>query len=294
MDLCIAGLPISVESADRAFFDRRYAPYRRDDSRESVLQITTRVVDPIPQPKGELVQTIKKAQLVRTPDGRLCRYICSDTGDILFAIYTTPDYARTEIQLTPRRLHPTLTATNWEYMYTGFAFQNRLMTLGGVILHSSSLAWRGQGIAFSAPCGTGKSTHVGLWKQRFGADVEIINDDKPAIRFEGEQPMLYGTPWSGKTDQNSNRAAPLRAIVFLERGETNSIRRLGTVESMLHLTDQISRPYYDAALGEKSLDCIERLMQTVPIYMLRCNISQEAVDTVFEEIFGKEVAEDEN
>ena len=288
MDLCVAGLPIRVESADKEFFGRRYADYKREDDREPVMEMTTQVLEVIPTPQGELQGKVNAVQLVRTEDGRLCRYARNASGEITFAIYSNEDYSKVDIQLYAHRNHPHLSLTDWEYVYTGFSFQNRLAVLDGGVLHSSSLAWKGQGIAFSAPSGTGKSTHVGLWKKYFGDEVEVINDDKPAIRFEGEQAMLCGTPWSGKTDQNLNRMVPLKAIVFLERGETNSIRRFDTVESMFNLTTQIVRPYYDAELGVKILDFTEKVLQHVPIYCLTCNISDEAVETVFQEIFGKE------
>ena len=156
------------------------------------------------------------------------------------------------------------------------------------MLHASSLAWRGHGIAFSANSGTGKSTHVGLWQQRFGDEVTVVNDDKPAIIFEGDKPLLCGTPWSGKSQINTNVMVPLDAIVFIERGEKNSIRRLDPLKSYFYLTSQLARPYYDINLGEKLVEFGERLLATVPIYCLTCNISTEAVETVVKEIFPEE------
>ena len=293
MDLCVAGLPIRVDSADEAFFARRFAEYRRDDDREPVMVMRARRMDAVPVPEGELVEQIKHVKVVRTPDGRFCRYTQGmypdgREGPVLFAVCFTPDYAEVDIQLYNRRRHPIFSLTDYEYMYSGGAFQNRLATLGGGVLHSSAIAYNGQGIAFSAPSGTGKSTHTGLWKEAFGDAVEIINDDKPAIYFENGQAMICGTPWSGKTDLNRNRVVPLRAIVFLERGERNAIRRADTVESMFHLTTQIVRPYYDEALGVHLLDFTERVLANVPIYCLSCNSSRQAVETVFNEIFPQE------
>ena len=286
--LCIAGLPILVESGDKDYFAGRYAEYVCADDRQPQMTMCTVLLDPVPMPEGELVEQIKNVHIIRTADGRACRYGLGPKGQVLFAIYNTPDYAEVEIQLLSTRKNPHFTPRDLEYMYTGFSFNNRLSTLGGGILHSSSLAYKGQGVAFSANSGTGKSTHVGLWKERFGDLVEIINDDKPAIIFEDGKPILCGTPWSGKTALNTNKQVPLRAIVIVERGETNSIRRLDTVESMYHLANQIARPYFDAALGLKILDFTERLLACVPVYCLTCNISQEAVDTVFREIFPEE------
>ena len=293
MDLCVAGLPVCVESADDEFFTRRFAEYRRSDGLAPVMTMRTRRLDDIPVPEGEFVRRVKNIEILRMADGRFCRYVRGrypdgSLGPVLFAIYYTPDYAEVDIELFSRRRHPRFSLTDFEYMYTGASFHNRLATLGGGVLHSSSIAYKGQGVAFSAPSGTGKSTHTGLWKEVFGNAVDIVNDDKPAIRFDGDQAMLYGTPWSGKTDFNRNIAVPLRAIVIIERGEKNAIRRLDTVDSMFHLTTQISRPYYDEALGLQTLDFTERLLAHVPIYCLTCNISREAVMTVFREIFPQE------
>lgn len=288
MKLCIAGLPVCIDSADKAFFSRRYADYVRTDDRPPVMTMRCRRVPELPHPEGETMQQVGRAAVVRTADGRFCRFACSQTGQVLFTITYTPDYAEVNIALLETRRHPVFSLTDWEYMYTGAMFHNRLMQLGGGVLHSSSLAWRGQGVAFSANSGTGKSTHTGLWKQVFGDEVEIINDDKPAIWFDEGQPMLCGTPWSGKTALNLNRQVPLRAIVFIERGEKNAIRRLDDFDAFCRLVEQIARPYYDAALGEGAVDFARRLLSSLPVYCLTCNISTEAVHTAFQAIFAQE------
>ena len=288
MDLCVAGLPICVESADKEFFHKRYEAYRREDDREPVMRMRTQVMDSLTVPQGEFVERIKNVQVVRLPDGRLCRYLCRNGADTpAFVISWTPDYAQVEILLSASQPHPQLSLQDLEYVYTGIMFHNRFSTLGGCSLHSSALAWRGQGIAFSAPSGTGKSTHTGLWKERFGDDVVIVNDDKPMLRFEEDGVYMYGSPWSGKTALNVNCRVPLRAIVFLERGESNTVRPMEPVEAMLSLSTQIARPYYDAALGERLVDITGQLLTALPIYQLTCSISQKAVDAVFDAIFAQ-------
>lgn len=288
MKLSIAGLPVCIESADTAFFNERFADYRRDDDRAPVMRMRTVILDSITIPQGELIQQVDRVSILRLSDGRICRYGKSDSGIVYFAVLATPDYSDVELQLVSGRRHPQFTQTDLEYIYTGSLFCDRLYTLGGGVLHSSSLSYRGDGLAFSADSGVGKSTHVGLWKQYFPDDVEIINDDKPAIMFDGDQPMLCGTPWSGKTALNLNQQVPLRAIVFIERGTVNSIRRLDAMESMYRLIGQITRPYYDAALGERAVDFAQRLYETLPIYCLTCDISRQAVDTVYNTIFSQE------
>ena len=69
-----------------------------------------------------------------------------------------------------------------------------LINHDGLVIHSSSIAFRDKGIIFTAPSGAGKSTHVNLWEQTFGREVTVVNDDTPAIRFINDVPMLSGTP----------------------------------------------------------------------------------------------------
>ncbi len=166
-------------------------------------------------------------------------------------------------------------------MFTHLVFAERLIYLGGMVLHGSCMALDGKAVIFSAPSGTGKSTHTGLWRQLYGDRVTVINDDKPAIRFNAQgQPIAYGTPWSGKTDLNCNVSAPLHALVFLQRASDNAIRRLSATEALLYMNRELSHPYHDEQLDQTLLDTALRLIQSVPVFLLSCTPDERAVETV--------------
>ena len=101
--------------------------------------------------------------------------------------------------------NPRLTPDELEYILSGFAFAWALPDFSGFCLHASAVALENRAVLFSAPCGTGKSTHTALWQQYFGQHrAVILNDDKPALRLLEGHFQVYGTPWSGKTDLNTN------------------------------------------------------------------------------------------
>lgn len=288
MKLCVAGIPIRIKSAHPEWAAQRFAEYMREDDRPSEMDLTFSLVDEIVVPEGTHIKDFKAATIMQLPDGRFFRYTRRPDGKVALATTYDSEYTCMDMQLLRDHGHPYFSDVDWEYMQVGFAFQDRLAKLGGGVLHSSSLAWRGHGVAFSANPGTGKSTHVNLWRQRFGDEVTVINDDKPAIIFEDGRPYLCGTPWSGKTALNTNQRVPLDAIVFVERGEKNSVRRLDTVESYYNLSSQIALPFHDDGVGELLVNFTERLLATVPIYAMKCNISTEAVETVVKGIFPQE------
>lgn len=282
----IAGLHIEYSIVDTVFFNARLSRYASCEIASRDMLMRTTILDHIDPPQGELVKQIKSATIVQTSDGRIARSMMDrESGQVAAIVWSKPDYSEVDIHLWKHRHHPVFSLTDYEYMYTGFAFNDRLTYLDGAVLHGSALAINNEGIIFSANSGVGKSTHANLWKQCFKDEVTIVNDDKPALRFLDGKPYMFGTPWSGKTDLNTNVQVPLKAIVFIKRANNNAIERLNPRESMFALSSQIERPYYDSQLGMKTLDVIEQLISTVPVYRLHCNISFEAVQVVYDNLF---------
>lgn len=151
---------------------------------------------------------------------------------------------------------------------------------GGFFLHCSCLRIDGGAVIFTAPSGTGKSTHAALWRRVFGDRVEMINDDKPLVREEDGGFTVYGTPWNGKHRIGSNSSAPIRAIFFLEQAPENSAEPLDPFTSLSLLMRQTVLP---ADRGDLSalLDMLGRLIERTPMFRLRCNISDDAALTAY-------------
>ena len=146
---------------------------------------------------------------------------------------------------------------------------------GVILLHGATVKTGGRAYAFCAPSGTGKTTHIRLWLSLFPDRVTVLNGDKPLLRREGESFTVYGTPWCGKEGWNKNDKAPLSAICFLERGEKNAIRRLSKEEALGRIFEQLLKP--SGALGiDGLLSTVDGLLSAVPMFLLSCNISEEA------------------
>ena len=82
-----------------------------------------------------------------------------------------------------------------------------------LLLHGSALCMDGEAVIFTAGSGTGKSTHSRMWRELFGDQVWMINDDKPLLRIGEESTLVFGSPWDGKQHLRRNASAPLKAIV---------------------------------------------------------------------------------
>lgn len=172
-----------------------------------------------------------------------------------------------------------------EYISTGLAFARALLDYNGFCLHSSAIAVDNQAVLFAAKSGTGKSTHTRLWREYFGEDKAImINDDKPAIRWMDDGIFYaYGTPWSGKTDLNTNVKVPLAAIVLLERSDTNWIKPVERREAVMQIYVHALKPEDgDKDKTEKLMDIVGKTAEKIPVYRMGCTISEEAVKLAYE------------
>jgi hypothetical protein len=190
-----------------------------------------------------------------------------------------------EALVKTKESYPQFCLDEWEYIHKGFAFSYKLLEHSGFCLHASAVAMDNKAVLFSAPCGTGKSTHAGLWQQYFGKDkAVIINDDRPALRLIGDEICVYGTPWSGKTNLNANMKVPLQAVVFLKQAKENHIERLTNKEATKLLIFQSIRPDYDGGKINNLLTLLDALQQKAAVYLMGCNISLDAVKLVYDTV----------
>lgn len=161
---------------------------------------------------------------------------------------------------------------------------------GSFIAHAAVVEYDGLAYAFMAPSGTGKSTHVKLWMNTLKSNCAIINGDKPILRLdktpEGNPRVLAcGSPWAGKEGWQTNTSAPLAALCFLTRGSTDTCHRISPTEAFDSAVRQIYMPSNPTS-AIRTLDFVDVLLQTVPLYQLSCTMNKTAVKASFEAMTG--------
>lgn len=178
-----------------------------------------------------------------------------------------------------REKFPTLSDGEIEYIGMGAAFYKELLRFDGMMLHASAVELDGEAYLFSAPSGTGKSTHTEGWLRVFDK-ARIINDDKPALRKVNGRYFAFGTPFSGKHDISLNEGYPVKGICFLDRGE-NQINKLSLLQAMTPLFNQTIRPD-----DESKMDLLcrraEDLLGNVSFYAMLCDTSDKAVKMAYD------------
>ena len=211
---------------------------------------------------------------------KFCKnYICdSENADLSVAV--TDDEINAEKLATHRMRENTVSNGYAESICVYRKICLNLPKYDAFVFHASAVECDRQTYMFSARSGTGKSTHTNLWLEHFGERARIINGDKPVLRLFDGKLHVCGTPWCGKEGFSSNDISPLHALCFLERGEKNEIRRIDASEAVIRSVSQILIP--DTECGIDALfPLLEKMLTQTPAYVLRCNISDEAVSVAY-------------
>ena len=159
-----------------------------------------------------------------------------------------------------------------------------LAAMGIISLHSSLVRWRDEGVLFTAPSGTGKSTQADLWAKYENAD--ILNGDRSLIRWQDDRWVAYGSPFAGSSNIFRNEFVPIRAIVVLRQAPENTIDRLSAPDAFRLLYSETIQPRWNTLAHTHVISIITRICAEIPVWILRCTPDQRAVDLLKQTVWG--------
>ena len=199
-------------------------------------------------------------------------------GDVDFSVSTSEEKIREEIEIS--EFDPTPDYAESICIYREIA--ERLPLYNRCIFHGAVIEYNNKGYIFTAPSGTGKTTHISLWKKYLGNEnVNIVNGDKPILHIRENAVTAYATPYAGKEGYQNHSFVDIKAICFIKQAKENKIYRLKSSECLADIMAQIYRPYNSGALV-KTLELLDLLMRGIPVYRLECDMSEDAVKCSFE------------
>ena len=158
-----------------------------------------------------------------------------------------------------------------------------------VVFHGSAISVDNNGFIITARSGVGKSTHAKLLEEYIGDSFKYINDDKPLLKVKDDEVIIYSSPWNGKERRGNNISAPLKAVIFLNRGETNTFRKIDNKEEIyIRMLSQIYLPK-EKSKREKALKIADKLLKNINFYEINVNTDIESAKMTYEGIIKNEI-----
>ena len=154
-----------------------------------------------------------------------------------------------------------------EYCCLMNAAGNALLHYDRMLFHGVGMIYKGRGYILTAPSGTGKTTQFRNLHTIYGEDCRIISGDKPVIwRTSKEEFRIYPSPWNGKENWAGEENAGLFAVIWLEQGSGNLIRREKAEDMVLPCLSQILYDAPDRRTVHEACQMAEGFLSHVPIY----------------------------
>ena len=191
------------------------------------------------------------------------------------------DFSECEVWLLPARVPTQQRFGLNNALMIAFAFA--AATHNTLLVHASVIRKDGYGYLFTAPSGTGKSTHTHLWYKYLGG-CDLMNDDNPVVRVIDGEAIVFGSPWSGKTPCYRNIEAPIGAITHLAQAPVNAIHRLPVVEAFAVLLPAVSSMKWDRRVYNGICETLSHLLALTPVWHLDCLPDAEAAHVCYEAI----------
>lgn len=233
----------------------------------------------------EIAGQVVRVQPLFQSTREYCRPYLSDKEPDLFVEVTPEDLVYEQMMLEREAIEEGLKIRKFKEPFLERATIQRkvadyLITQNTLMMHGSTVAVDGKAYLFTAPCGTGKSTHTRLWRELYGDRAVMVNDDKPFLRITPDSVLAYGSPWSGKHGLATNVCVPLQGICLLRRGAENSINRIESERAISILRHQLHTPD-DDFLAEQSFAQLDILMEKVPLWEMSCNKDLDAANVSY-------------
>ena len=230
------------------------------------------VAEELPVPEGKVI--------ARRPD--LTVYECGNRESRLigvkgtegyYACYRENDLSSAEITFAADRIG----GLHIDPVFSSLlALERRLVKRDNMILHCAYVEYHGEAILFSAPSETGKTTQALLWEKYRGS--RTVNGDRSLLGKKNGRWTAQGWPVCGTSEVCHDEAFPIRAVVMLSQADENRAVRMTPGQAFPLVYSQITVNRWNREDHIHTMDLIQDLLESVPVYHLGCTISEEAVE----------------
>jgi len=145
-----------------------------------------------------------------------------------------------------------------------------LVRRSGLLLHASGAVIDGKAFVFAGHSGDGKTT---LSRLLAAEGLELLSDERIAIRKQADGFRAYGTPWPGEGEIVSPASYPLGGVFILRKGTQHRVREGRASLLAAELLSRAIVPYYFEPETQAILGLVHDLTMSVPLRELEFSLS---------------------
>lgn len=278
--LTIGNLHIQLEGIDRAYLPANTLLFE-STFEEADLYYTFHTDRQPRLPNTPPIYRKPDILVFRQPSELESRLLILPDSQTAYAYLEETDSQHTEIYFNPAYTSLLNTDTIFHSM---LALEKHLVLQNSFVFHCSYLDFEGKAILFSGPSGIGKTTHTNLWCQYLPDQAKVLNGDKCLLSREGNTFYANGWPICGSSGICHNERREVRAIVLLQQAPDNRLIEEKKMLTFRRVLEQLTVNYWNREFTDAAMTFADSLVSTLPCFTYGCNISREAVDTLYQQL----------
>lgn len=272
----IAGIVVGIKGDIPFKMIKSFEPFQTDANSEYILSFQE--VDHLQMPLAERVYETCGFEVWKDREEQFFRVYYSENPQKMYAIasYDWEQKSITVDYLSEGRRYFEESGSCFAHI----AWEALLLQECKAIFHAACVETSYGGILFSGPSQSGKSTQAKLWCDHRGA--KLLNGDRPILSFKEDELYAHGSPYAGSSKCYRNEACQVKAIVFLKKGDRNSIKAMAPSEAFRHVYSSMTVHTWDEKFIDFICEMSEKIVSCVPVFQLECRIDRNAVEVLEE------------
>lgn len=271
----IAGVTVGFDREEPLFTEEHYLPFVTDES--AAWEITFRRVNVLPSLSSDDRREELSYRFVTLPNG-------DEEREFFDSAHSGEVFALGRYRWSQKRIELYWLAGAEEFVresrscFYYLALEKLLQKEGRAILHASCVETPSGAVLFCGPSGVGKSTQSELWVKNRAC--RVINGDRTVLAEVNGRWTAFGSPYAGSSRIWLNESCPVRAIVLLDKSETNSVLRLSGVKAFRAVFSVMTANSRDRQSVVAAMDLAEKIVAKVPVFSLACRADISAVEAL--------------
>ena len=171
-----------------------------------------------------------------------------------------------------------------EYMNSLYLTSNYLLQFNCCAYHSVAIRVNNKAYLIAADSGVGKTTQYLNLKKLYGGRIEIINGDKPILKFLDDKIIVQSSPWRGKEHFGSDISGELAGVIFLRQYNSNIICRIDPATIVVSSFGKfLFNPDHETTV-RKVAELDRQLLNTTPVYLFDNKGDLESSKLLYERV----------
>ncbi len=154
------------------------------------------------------------------------------------------------------------------------------------IMHAVAFRFRDRAYLLCAGPGVGKSTTICTLRELYPGEFSVICGDRPILSLRDDGTVLVEpSPWNGKEGWHGSPAAPLAAVLILERGEESGLALLSEREAALPVYNSWIQTLETEAAIHRFAALSTAVIEAAPVYRFTSGGVPDGARFLYETLF---------